>query len=308
MGEALESVKGRLNLTGDSFEVINNYTLIAKSADGYKIVQEINGKIYHSQTFYKCETAKLPIGDEIIVRAAIKNGMSIKEFQGAPFIKRGRFIVKEFKSKIPELKFKPLRFGRYDRNGALTHAVDRNSIAMYGRYKWGNLDGEPFSLSSYGLIDIESNIVVPFVFRGMKTDIDTAQLSTFRNRVWTEMVNCSGYGYNRLSVEDIKRVYEGKASSMLESSTYGVPKITDLEMSKLLKADRVLGAIQRIINYSTNKVYKGIVLDKLTRDYSVLKFCNIDPNVLAVVIIGNTRTREVYRMIVRKDTDEITLF
>lgn len=307
MGEAFESVKGRLNLTGDSFEVINNYTLIVKSADGYKLVQEINGKIYHSQTFYKCETAKLTIGDEIIVRAAIKYGMSIKEFQGAPFIKRGRFIVKEFKSKIPELKFKPLRFGRYDRNGALTHAVDRNSIAMYGRYKWENLDGEPFSLSSYGLIDIESNIVVPFVFRGMKTDIDTAQLSTFRNRVWTEMVNCSGYGYNRLSIEGIKRVYEGKASST-ESSTYGVSKITDLEMSKLLKADRVLGAIQRIINYSTNKVYKGIVLYKLTRDYDILKFFNIDPNVLAVVIIGNTRTREVYRMIIRKDTDEITLF
>lgn len=307
MGEAFESVKGRLNLTGGSFEVINNYTLIAKSADGYKLVQEINGKIYHSQTFYKCETAKLTIGDEIIVRAAIKYGMSIKEFQGAPFIKRGRFIVKEFKSKTPELKFKPFRFGLYNRKGALTYAVDRNSIAMYGRYKWRKLDGESLLSSLYGVVDIESNIVVPFAFRSLRTDIDTAQLSTFRNRVWTEMVNCNSDGYNRLSVEDIKRIYEGKAS-LTESCTCDVSKITDLEMSKLLKADRVLGAIQRIINYSTNEVYKGIVLYKLTRDYDILKFCNIDSNVLAVVIIGNTRTREVYRMIIRKDTDEITLF
>ena len=307
MGEALESVKGRLNLTGGSFEVVNNYTLIAQSADGYKIVQEINGKIYHSQTFYKCETAKLTIGDEIIVSAGIKYGMSIKEFQGAPFIKGNRLIVKEFKSKRPELKFKPFRFRQYDRNGVRTYAVDRNNMAMYGRYKWVNLDGESLLASLYGVIDIESNIVVPFAFRNMINVIETSQLSTFRNRIWTEMVNCSGYGYNRLSVEDIKRVYEGKAS-LTESSTYGVSKITDLEMSKLLKADRVIGAIQRIINYSTNEVYRGIVLDKLTTDYDILKFCNIDPKVLAVVIIGNTRTREVYRMIIRKDTDEITLF
>ena len=308
MGILLENTKGRLRVVGTPYEEVNESSLIAGENGEHRVIVEFNNKIYTSKAFYDVTYTRAHIDESIIFRPRIQCGGTkgtIRSYYGVAKIKQDTLVIDDISKNVSGASIDVVHDYGF---------ISKDTVVIVGRTGTSN-KGKAYRC---GIINLNGDVVSPFAFNdtsytgkaGNKNNgaalnnIDIRDIKygeTFMNSCrepfWIRFVKAGRYDYDKMTVGEIQEYRKSK-------------KITELEWSKLLKADRIITGVKGIIGYNPEHKYRAVSLynniDK-HKDPEMQYFFD-STGIMGVIIICDKTTNQVFRLIINRYSDEIKSF